>query len=126
MIKPIEIAFVCYAVTDLKRAREFYEKVLNLKPGTVWESNNTGFVEYEMGPHTLAIGCGAEMFKPGTTGATAALEVENFDEAIASLKSAGVKFVMDKYETPVCFMSIINDPEGNQIMIHKRKEKPAS
>ena len=38
-MKPIEIAFVCYAVTDLKRARAFYEKVLNLKPGNVWDGD---------------------------------------------------------------------------------------
>ncbi|HTG43840.1 MAG TPA: VOC family protein [Verrucomicrobiae bacterium] len=121
-MKPIEIAFVCYAVTDLKRAREFYEKVLHLTPGTVWEGENMGFIEYEMGPHTLAIGSGSEQFRPGTQGGTAALEVENYDRAIASLKEAQVKFIMETHETPVCFMSIIQDPDGNQLMIHKRKQ----
>ena len=32
MLKVIELAFCCYAVTDMKRARAFYEGVLNLKP----------------------------------------------------------------------------------------------
>jgi predicted enzyme related to lactoylglutathione lyase len=76
-----------------------------------------------MGPHTLAIGSGAEQFKPGTQGATAALEVEDFDEAMASLRAAGVKVAMEPYETPVCFMALIQDPDGNQLMIHKRKKK---
>jgi predicted enzyme related to lactoylglutathione lyase len=120
-MKPLEIAFVCYAVTDLKRARGFYEKVLNLKPGSVWEGENMGFVEYELGPHTLAIGSGSEHFKPGTQGATAALEVADFHEAVASLKGANVKIVMEPHESPVCFMALIQDPDGNQIMIHKRK-----
>ena len=120
-MKPIEIAFVCYAVTDLKRARAFYENVLGLKPGLVWEKDDTGFIEYEMGSHTLAIGCGADQFKPGLNGATAALEVASFDEAVVDLQKAGVKFLMDAYETPVCFMALIQDPDGNQLMIHKRK-----
>ena len=78
-----------------------------------------------MGPLTLAIGSGAEQFKPGSHGATAALEVEDFDEAISSLKHAGVKILMDPYESPVCFMALIEDPDGNQIMIHKRKQPPS-
>ena len=36
-MKVIELAFCCYAVTDMKRAREFYEGVLNLKKP---EANN--------------------------------------------------------------------------------------
>jgi predicted enzyme related to lactoylglutathione lyase len=122
MIKPLEIAFVCYAVTDLKRARDFYESVLLLKPSSVWEGENMGFIEYEMGPHTLAIGAGAEQFKPGTQGGTAALEVENFNEAIAWLREKKVKVLMEAYETPVCHMALIQDPDGNQIMVHKRKQ----
>ena len=50
-----------------------------------------------------------------------ALEVENFDEAIASLKEAGVKFYWEPSETPVCHMCLISDPDGNSICIHKRK-----
>ena len=33
MLKVTEIAFSCYAVTDIKIARDFYEGVLGLKPG---------------------------------------------------------------------------------------------
>lgn len=120
-----EIAFVCYAVTDLKRSREFYEGVLGLTPGNVWEAEDkkTGFVEYEMGEHTLAIGCGSDNFTPSTTGATAALEVEDFEEAIKELKAANVKFTMESHESPVCWMSLFEDPDGNKIMLHKRKAK---
>jgi catechol 2,3-dioxygenase-like lactoylglutathione lyase family enzyme len=32
MLKVIEIAFCCYAVTDMARARAFYEGMLGLKP----------------------------------------------------------------------------------------------
>ena len=38
MLKVIELAFCCYAVTDMKRGRAFYESMLNLKPTTVTDS----------------------------------------------------------------------------------------
>ena len=34
MINVKEVAFSCYAVTDMDRARKFYEGVLGLKPTT--------------------------------------------------------------------------------------------
>ena len=78
-----------------------------------------------MGPDTLAIGMGAENFKPGKTGGTVALEVEDFDGAVKELKSKGVKLLMEPHDNPSCHMVLIEDPDGNQIMIHRRKEKKA-
>ncbi len=121
MIK--EIAFVTYAVVDVPKARNFYENVLGLKASSVWEGEGMAFVEYEIGPHTLAIGKGAENFKVGMTGATVALEVDDFDAMIKKLKDHKVKFILEPHETGGCHMSIVNDPDGNQIMIHKRKVK---
>ena len=121
MIK--EIAFVTYAVDNVKAARNFYEKVLELKPSSVWEGDGMLFVEYEIGPHTLAIGKGAENFKIGTNGATVALEVDDFDKTIKKLKAKKIKFIMKPTDTGGCHMALINDPDGNQIMIHKRKAK---
>ena len=123
-MKPIEIAFSCYAVTDLKRARAFYENVLGLKAASVFEKDGMGFIEYELGPHTLAIGAGSPNFKPGPNGATVALEVENFEEGINFLKSKNVPILFE-YDGPVCRMAKIEDPDGNHIMIHKRKPKQA-
>ena len=42
---------------------------------------------------------------------------------IARLKSCGVKFAMDTMPTPICHFAIICDPDGNKILIHKRKVK---
>ena len=120
MLKVIELAFCCYAVTDIKRAREFYEGVLDLKPTTVLEGQ---WVEYEFGPYALAIGCAPGMFKPSPDGCTAALEVENFDDAIAHLRANKVKFRIEPTPTPVCRMAMIFDPDGNTICIHKRHAK---
>ena len=119
MLKVIELAFCCYAVTDMKSARSFYEGVLGLKPTTVLEGK---WVEYEFGPYALAIGCAPGMFKPSPDGCTAALEVEDFDAAIAHLKQHQVKFRVEACETPVCRMAMIFDPDGNTICIHKRNK----
>ena len=115
------MAFVSYAVDDLKRARKFYEEILLLKPTSVWEGEGMGFIEYDLGASTLAIGKGAPNFKVGKQGATVALEVPDFDATIAGLKKHKINFITEPHETSVCFMSIIEDSEGNQLMIHKRK-----
>ncbi|MBI3191783.1 MAG: VOC family protein, partial [Pedosphaera parvula] len=91
MLKVTEIAFCCYAVTDMARARAFYEGVLGLKPTTVMDSAHGQWTEYEFGPYALAIGC-APQFKPSPDGCTTALEVEDFDSAVQHLRAHGVKF----------------------------------
>jgi predicted enzyme related to lactoylglutathione lyase len=122
-MKVKEFAYTAYAVVDVPKARAFYENVLGLKAGSVWESPEMAFIEYEIGPHTLAIGKGAPNFKPGTSGATVALEVDDFDASIKELESNNVVFIMKPQDVGPCNMALIKDPDGNQIMIHKRKEK---
>ena len=41
----------------------------------------------------------------------------------AKLKQRGVKFDMEKMETPVCWMAQFRDPDGNKLVIHKRKQQ---
>lgn len=118
-----EIAFVCYAVSNLPKGRNFYEKVLGLVPDSVFEQGDMGFVEYQIGATTLAIGSGAPNFKPGAEGPTVAFEVDDFEAAIKSLKAAKVKFILEGQDTTVCHMALVEDPDGNIIMIHKRKDK---
>jgi catechol 2,3-dioxygenase-like lactoylglutathione lyase family enzyme len=40
MLHVTKIAFACYAVTDMPRARAFYEGALGLKPTTVTDTPN--------------------------------------------------------------------------------------
>ena len=113
-----EIAFTGTPVTDIKRAREFYEGVPGLKPAM--ESMSGMWVEYEIGNGTFAIGCYGDVWKPSPDGTCIAFEVDHFDSEIARLKSLGIKFSLKTTPTPVCKFGIICDPDGNQIMIHKR------
>ncbi len=80
-----EIAFTGSPVTDIKRAREFYEGVLGLKPAM--ESAGGMWIEYEIGNGTFAIGCYGDQWKPSKDGTGIAFEVDDFDAEIARLKS---------------------------------------
>ena len=77
-------------------------------------------VEYEPGPHTLAIGQ-APGWSPSPDGLSCALQAVDFDATITFLKAAGVTFTMEPFETPICHMAMVFDPAGNIIIIHKRK-----
>src|SRR5580658_3637582 len=114
-----EIAFTGSQVTDMPRAREFYEGVLGLKPAM--ESAGGLWVEYEIGQGTFAIGCYGDAWKPAEQGTCIAFEVDDLDGEAARLKSRGVKFSLEATDSPVCRFAIVRDPDGNQVMIHKRK-----
>ena len=120
-MKITEIAFSTYPVTDMNRARAFYEGVLGLKVTMNQDMGESGhWVEYDIGAGTLGLGR-YEGWKPTGDGCTVGLEVEDFDSAIAAVKASGAPFKMGPIETPVCHMAIVSDPEGNSLSIHKRK-----
>lgn len=120
-MKAKEIGFVAIPVTDVTRARKFYEDILGLK--TSGEFMDGQWVEYEVGKDTLAIANVGGDWTPSDQGTSAALEMEDFDKAIAQLKKANVRFAADAFETPVCHMAVIQDPDGNKLIIHKLKTK---
>ncbi len=114
-----KIAFVGIPVTDMKRAREFYEDVLGLQPDA--EMTGEQWTEYSIGEGTLAVACVGEQWKPSNDGTSAALEVENLEEAIARFDER--KLAYDKVDSPVCRMAIVEDPDGNKLIIHKLKSE---
>jgi predicted enzyme related to lactoylglutathione lyase len=123
MLKVIDIAFSCYPVTDMARARKFYEEILGLKNTMAFgEPGGMQWTEYEIGSGTLALGAGAPDWKPRADGCSVGLEVADFDAAVADLRAHNVKFHMEPFPTPVCHMAMISDPDGNTICIHKRKQ----
>ncbi len=116
-----EVAFTAYPANDLAESRAFYEGILGLVPSMVSEhGEDVGWVEYEIGANILAIGKAPGM-NPSADGPSCGLECEDFEETIAELKAAGVAFVMEPFETPVCHMGLVFDPAGNTIIINKRK-----
>lgn len=114
-----EIGFVAIPVTDVARAQRFYENILGLEKSG--EFMNGQWIEYQVGKDTLAIANVGEDWKPSDQGTGAALELEDFESAIAELKKANVRFAAQAFETPVCHMAVIQDPDGNKLIIHKLK-----
>ena len=117
MIK--EIAFTGSAVTDMKRARSFYEQVLGLKPSD--EMAGGKWIEYNVGGAIFALSNINPNWKPSDQGTAIAFEVDDMDATVEKLKKSAAKFFMEKSETPICWMAIVHDPDGNKVVIHKRK-----
>jgi len=105
----------------MNRARKFYEGTLGLVKAVHTEKEGFTWVEYNVGNSTLGLGSGMPDWKASEGGGCVAFEVENFDDAVTTLKKAGSKFKLDPFETPVCHMAVVLDPDGNSVMIHKCK-----
>ncbi|HXU92257.1 MAG TPA: VOC family protein [Gallionella sp.] len=118
-MKITEIAFTGMPVTDIKQSRAFYEDILGLKP--TLETLGGMLVEYGLGNGTFTIGCLGAAFKPSSDGSFIALEVEDLDSGIARLEAMGVKFAIGITELPTSRFAMILDPDGNKVMLHKRK-----
>jgi predicted enzyme related to lactoylglutathione lyase len=120
-MKIVEIAFTGYPMTDVKRARAFYEDILRLEPTRIIENQNGHWIEYDLGASTFAISSmSKDEWKPSGDGPAIAFEVEDFDLAVADLRQNNAKFVIEPFDTPACRMTIVADPDGNSICIHKR------
>jgi catechol 2,3-dioxygenase-like lactoylglutathione lyase family enzyme len=76
-MKVNKLAFSGIPVTQMKRARAFYEGVLGLEVAEEMMDGN--WIEYDL----ASVG---ESWTPSDQGTAAGLEVENFDAAIQKLK----------------------------------------
>ncbi|MDP9105402.1 MAG: VOC family protein [Candidatus Eremiobacteraeota bacterium] len=108
-----------YMVKNAARAIGFYRDVLGLEPVRVYPDNRGA--EYELADGTtfgLWGGGGAVMpFQPSNG---ILFAVDDLDAAVAVVKARGIP-VLVEHETPVCFMAMIHDTEGNLVTLHKRK-----
>jgi predicted enzyme related to lactoylglutathione lyase len=118
MIRYKEIAFTAYAVSNMTRARKFYEGVLGLKVSRTFSKN---FREYDIGSGTLVVACAPKQWQPSKKGTAAALEVVDFDAAVAQLQKKKIKFAIPPQDYPTCRMLGVRDPDGNMITLHQRK-----
>jgi predicted enzyme related to lactoylglutathione lyase len=112
-IKGMDIA--AYLVRDPQRAIEFYRDVLGMTPTAIDEGGRGA-------EFTLADGTTFGVWKPddGATGGAIMFAVDDAKAAVEHYRSRGLK-LSDVMESPVCFMSFGEDPEGNAIIIHQRK-----
>ena len=112
------IAFTMYPVKDMKRARAFYEGELGM---TLSSKPNDVFVEYDPPGGCFAL---TTTMKPSASGGPCiAFEVADVEALTKALRAKGIVVKMDPIETPVCKMSLVVDPEGNQVLLHQLHEK---
>lgn len=118
MIK--HIAFTMYSVKDVARSREFYEQDLGLELGADYEGK---WVEYYPGgTGCFAITSMVPQVKPSADhGGSIAFEVHDVDATLKGLRGRGVRVLVEPFDTPVCRMAYVADPDGNSVGLHQKK-----
>jgi predicted enzyme related to lactoylglutathione lyase len=110
--------FVALFVRDIERGRAFYGEMLGLAPNPYASAD---FPEFETGNVTIALvdpsRVGAE-FSPSRAGV--ALRVPDVAEARRTLEEAGISFNGETMDTGVCHMAFFDDPDGNELVLHRR------
>ena len=110
--------FVSVPVTDVERATMFYRDTLGLQ-----QVSEGGWPEFQLGENVSLYlidptNIGQEFTAPHT--AHIALRVPNVEETRSELEGRGVAFDGDTLDTGVCHMAFFKDPDGNQLMLHRR------
>ena len=101
---------------DAKRSREFYVETLGLQP------DEHAWNEFWVGQTCFAIWEPAQFgteFEPQKNG-IALFQVEDVAAARIELEYKGVEFIGDTFDTGVCHMANFVDPDGNELVLHKR------
>ena len=112
--------FISVPVTDMERAKRFYGDTLGLRE---IEHPEQGFPEYQLGENVSLYllkmeSIGSQFTAPHT--AHIALRVPDVAAAQKELEAKGVEFGGDPFDTGVCHMAAFEDPDGNQLMLHRR------
>jgi catechol 2,3-dioxygenase-like lactoylglutathione lyase family enzyme len=110
--------FVSVPVTDMERATSFYRHTLELE-----QVSERGWPEFQLGDNVSLY-----LVDPTNIGGTfqgphiahIALRVPDVDETRRELEERGVEFDGDVLDTGVCHMAFFKDPDGNQLMLHRR------
>lgn len=119
-IRVKEVAFIFHPTADIARARAFYEKLLGLKIGMQVEfAPGTWWIEYDVAGTAIGV-TNAEMPLENGRG-DVALEVADLDEALKTVRAAGITPTLEIQDFPPCRMFKIKSPDGHGIVLHQRK-----
>ncbi len=115
--------FVYYQSSNMEKSIEFYRDILGLEMYGYFEDFK--WAEFNAGNVTLAVN-DPSSFDPNATaqsgGAAVALAVEDVEATMKELAAKGITPTMPMQESPVCHFASIEDPDGNSIWIHHRKD----
>lgn len=110
------VAFTMYPVSDMPRAVAFYTDVLGLKqdgPASDY------WAEFDVAGQCFGLGCFEQVGQPGSA-QSLALEVEDLEGFRTKLAGHGCES-SDAHHFPGCMISVVKDPDGNQIWLHQLK-----
>jgi predicted enzyme related to lactoylglutathione lyase len=117
MIDVQHVDFITVPTRDIPRAKRFYGGLLGLTA----EKDTPVGAEYRAGQVTL------EVWKPEDQGmpfapnpAGFALRVADVAAARRELEAEGVEFLGETFDTGVCHMAPMHDPDGNVVILHRR------
>ena len=111
-----EIAFTMYPVTDMPRALAFYRDALGL---SMTDFASDFWVEFDVAGATFGIGTFEQVGTPGSA-QSLALEIADLPARRATLAEHGFE-ASEPHELQNCRISVVRDPDGNQIWLHQRK-----
>ena len=120
------VDFISVPVTDVERSKQFYGETLGLPE---IEHPEQGFPEYQLGDNVSLYLLNMESIGRSFEGphtASIALRVADVEAAQRELEAKGVQFGGDVFDTGVCHMAFFADPDGNQIMLHRRYAPPSN
>lgn len=125
-MKPRGIDFFVYSVSDVAGSAEFYEQTLGLKLQS-WEGS--GWVEFAVGDTSTVL---ALRFDPESARADGrvqsgaiAIAVDDVERVVDELRQQGVEIALEPGEQASCHAAGISDPDGNLILLHRRKDGTA-
>ena len=118
-MKVLGIDYTFFSVRDMQKSLAFYRDLLGIPLTRLILEES--WAEFEIDPGTLVLGHGDSFTHPG--GGMVALAVNNAEAAMEELKQANVPVYWSFEETPVCYLAIVEDPDGNRIIIHQRKDE---
>jgi catechol 2,3-dioxygenase-like lactoylglutathione lyase family enzyme len=112
--------FITVPVTDVQRSTKFYAETLGLP----WiNEGSQQWPEFQLGENiSLYLMDPTNIGKTFTAPHTAhiALRVPDVAETRRGLEARGVQFEGEILDTGVCHMAFFTDPDGNQLMLHRR------
>jgi predicted enzyme related to lactoylglutathione lyase len=112
--------FVVHPVSDIARARTFYEGWMGLKPGLQVEfAPGMWWIEYDVAGAVLAVSNSSPETTPRAS--NVALELADLDAALADARTSGIEIANDVMDFGKCRMFVVKDPDGNSIILHKLK-----
>jgi catechol 2,3-dioxygenase-like lactoylglutathione lyase family enzyme len=116
------VDFISVPVTDMERSKRFYGETLGLE--SIPHPEGT-FPEFQLGENVSLYlvqmeNIGRSFEGPHTS--SFALRVPDVGAAQKELEAKGIDFDFgaEPFDTGVCHMALFKDPDGNQIMLHRR------